>query len=192
MRALLLLCLTFLFPAQYDSKTAPSPGNEHTSSTQPPTYTEDGRLLFPADYREWVYLTSGVDMSYSPNAMGMDHSMFDNVFVNPDAYKAFIQTGTWPDKTMLVLEVRWREAMPRLTRVATFRLRTRWAVRSTLKMNRASLVSGLSSDLRPTAHPNRCPRRRPATLAMSSTPPWTRRSCSFILLLSSWPKRKER
>jgi len=34
------------------------------------------------------------------------HSMFDNVFVNPEAYKAFLQTGTWPDKTMLVLEVR--------------------------------------------------------------------------------------
>jgi hypothetical protein len=106
MRALLLLSLTFLFPAQYDSKTTPSPGVEHTSSTQTPTYTEDGRLLFPANYREWVYLTSGIDMSYSPNAMGMDHSMFDNVFVNPDAYKAFLQTGTWPDKTMLVLEVR--------------------------------------------------------------------------------------
>jgi hypothetical protein len=106
MRALLLLCLTFLFPAQYDSKTTPSQGNERTSSTQTPTYTEDGRLLFPASYREWTYLTSGVDMSYSPNSMGMDHSMFDNVFVNPDAYKAFLQTGTWPDKTMLVLEVR--------------------------------------------------------------------------------------
>ena len=106
MRALLLLCLAFLFPAQYDSKTTPSKGDAHTSSTQTPTYTEDGRLLFPANYREWVYLTSGIDMSYSPNAMGMDHSMFDNVFVNPDAYKAFLQTGTWPDKTMLVLEVR--------------------------------------------------------------------------------------
>jgi len=106
MRALLLLCLAFLFPAQYDSKTTPSQGDEHTSSTQTPTYTEDGRLLFPANYREWVYLTSGIDMSYSPNAMGMDHSMFDNVFVNPDAYKAFLQTGTWPDKTMLVLDVR--------------------------------------------------------------------------------------
>jgi Cytochrome P460 len=106
MRALLLLCLAFLFPAQYDSKTTPSQGDEHTSSTQTPTYTEDGRLLFPANYREWIYLTSGIDMSYSPNAMGMDHSMFDNVFVNPDAYKAFLQTGTWPDKTMLVLEVR--------------------------------------------------------------------------------------
>jgi len=106
MRVLLLLCLAFLFPGQYDSKTTPSQGDGHTSSTQTPTYTEDGRLLFPANYREWVYLTSGVDMSYSPNAMGMDHSMFDNVFVNPDAYMAFLQTGTWPDKTMLVLEVR--------------------------------------------------------------------------------------
>ena len=106
MRALLLLCLAFLFPAQYDSKNTPSQGDEKTSSTQTPAYTEDARLLFPANYREWIYLTSGIDMSYSPNAMGMDHSMFDNVFVNPDAYKAFLQTGTWPDKTMLVLEVR--------------------------------------------------------------------------------------
>src|ERR1700722_1544222 len=101
-----LLCLAFLFPAQYDARTSPAQANENTSTVQTPTYTADGRLLFPANYREWVYLTSGIDMSYSPNAMGMDHSMFDNVFVNPDAYKAFLQTGTWPDKTMLVLEVR--------------------------------------------------------------------------------------
>ena len=32
--------------------------------------------------------------------------MFDNVFVNPAAYQAFVKTGTWPDKTMLVLEGR--------------------------------------------------------------------------------------
>jgi hypothetical protein len=106
MRAWILLCLAFLFPTQYDSKTAPAQAAGSTSSTQTPTYTADARLMFPANYREWVYLTSGVDMSYSPNGMAMDHSMFDNVFVNPDAYKAFLQTGTWPDKTMLVLEVR--------------------------------------------------------------------------------------
>ena len=70
-----------------------------------PVYSSDGNLKFPTNYREWVYLTSGVDMSYSPN-MSMDHSMFDNVFVNPEAYKAFLATGTWPDKTMLVLEGR--------------------------------------------------------------------------------------
>jgi Cytochrome P460 len=32
--------------------------------------------------------------------------MFDNVFVNPAAYQAFQKTGTWPDKTILVLEGR--------------------------------------------------------------------------------------
>ncbi|HKF05887.1 MAG TPA: cytochrome P460 family protein [Candidatus Sulfotelmatobacter sp.] len=75
------------------------------SSGNSPVYNLDGNLKFPTQYREWVYLTSGVDMSYSPN-MSMDHSMFDNVFVNPEAYRSFLQTGTWPDKTMLVLEGR--------------------------------------------------------------------------------------
>jgi hypothetical protein len=70
-----------------------------------PVYTEDGRLTLPEDYREWIYLTSGFDMSYSAMAMP-GHHMFDNVFVEPSAYKAFLATGTWPDKTMLVLEVR--------------------------------------------------------------------------------------
>ena len=31
---------------------------------------------------------------------------FQNVFVSPDAYKAFAQTGHYPDKTVFVLEVR--------------------------------------------------------------------------------------
>jgi hypothetical protein len=73
-----------------------------------PEYTSDSQLKFPEHYREWVYLTSGFDMSYNP-AMQMGHHMFDNVFVNPEAYKAFVETGTWPDKTMLVLEGRGAE-----------------------------------------------------------------------------------
>ncbi|HKF07076.1 MAG TPA: cytochrome P460 family protein [Candidatus Sulfotelmatobacter sp.] len=74
-----------------------------------PEYTSDDQLKLPENYRQWVYLTTGFDMSYSANAMAMDHHMFDNVFVNPEAYKAFTETGTWPDKTMLVLEVRKAE-----------------------------------------------------------------------------------
>src|SRR5665213_4398141 len=68
------------------------------------SYAADGQMNFPANYREWVYLTSGLGMSYSASAP--DHAMFDNVFVNPTAYKAFLATGTWPDKTVMVLEVR--------------------------------------------------------------------------------------
>ena len=83
----------------------PATSQDAQRSSSVPSYTEDGKLRFPTKYREWIYLTSGVDMSYSPNGMA-GHSMFDNVFVNPQAYKAFTETGTWPDKTMLVLEVR--------------------------------------------------------------------------------------
>ena len=71
-----------------------------------PVYAKNGDMLPPTNYREWIYLTSGLDMSYSPDAMQMDHSTFDNVFVNPQAYRSFLATGTWPDKTVMVLEAR--------------------------------------------------------------------------------------
>ena len=70
-----------------------------------PKYTSDGQLRLPANYREWVYLSSGFDMSYNP-AIQMGHHMFDNVFVNPEAWQAFVKSGRWPDKTVLVLEAR--------------------------------------------------------------------------------------
>jgi hypothetical protein len=76
-----------------------------SSNANAPSYTSDGAMRLPENYREWIYLSTGFDMSYNP-AMSMDHHMFDNVFVNPEAYQAFLKTGTWPDKTMLVLEVR--------------------------------------------------------------------------------------
>jgi hypothetical protein len=73
-----------------------------------PAYTADGRLEFPKAYRKWVYLSSGLDMSYLPNALRR-LSTFGNVFVNPEGYDAFMESGTWPDKTVLVLEVRRAE-----------------------------------------------------------------------------------
>ena len=77
-----------------------------TTTSNAPSYTSDGQLRLPENYREWVYLTTGFDMSYNPAMRGMDHHMLDNVFVNPEAYQAFLKTGTWPDKTILVLEGR--------------------------------------------------------------------------------------
>lgn len=71
-----------------------------------PAYTPAGELIPPADYREWVYLSSGLDMSYTDLPAMMGHSMFDNVFVDPASWRVFKQTGHWPDKTMFVLEVR--------------------------------------------------------------------------------------
>ena len=94
---LLLVVVVLVSVAAFRQSAAPA--------RSAPEYSSDGQLKFPENYREWVYLTSGFDMSYNP-AQTAGHDMFDNVFVNPDAYKAFLETGTWPDKTMLVLEVR--------------------------------------------------------------------------------------
>ena len=84
--------------------SAPTPA---TPAPDAPTYTATGDLNAPTHYREWIYLTSGIDMSYT--AQGASMSMFDNVFVNPTAYRSFLETGIWPDKTIMVLEVRGAE-----------------------------------------------------------------------------------
>ena len=92
---------TLLCPVAFsDAEITPGPVLE---------YTGMGLLKRPLHYREWVYLTSGFDMSYSP-AMQMGGHAFDNVFVDPAAYKVFLAVGTWPDKTVLVIENRGAES----------------------------------------------------------------------------------
>ena len=98
----LLLSLIVLLPSAFFRQYG-------TPSTSSPEYTSDGQLKLPEHYRQWVYLTTGFDMSYNPALTNTDHHMFDNVFVNPEAYKAFVETGTWPDKTIMVLEARLAE-----------------------------------------------------------------------------------
>jgi len=75
------------------------------SGAEEPRYTPDNRMLRPDHYREWVWLSSGLGMSYTPGPADGNPG-FDNVFVNPSAYRSFIATGKWPDKTVLVLETR--------------------------------------------------------------------------------------
>jgi hypothetical protein len=69
-------------------------------------FDAQGRMLFPADYREWIFLSAGRGMSYAPVAAEQPAPPFDNVFVDPAAYHAFLDHGTWPDGTVLVLEIR--------------------------------------------------------------------------------------
>jgi hypothetical protein len=95
--ALLLGTLAFLSPPVF---------RESGAATSGPEFNQGGELKLPQGYREWVYLTSGFDMSYNPPMQMGNQHIFDNVFVNPEAYKAFVNTGTWPDKTILVLEER--------------------------------------------------------------------------------------
>ena len=79
-------------------------------ATAAPAYMSSGELVRPLDYRSWVFVTSGLGMTYgSAQAAAGRPPMFDNVFVTRDAYAAFLRSGTWPDKTMFVLEIRRAE-----------------------------------------------------------------------------------
>jgi hypothetical protein len=74
---------------------------------EPARFNDKGEVLRPADYREWVFLTSGLGMTYGPNAPRSGQpAPFNNVFVNPESYREFMTTGQWPDGTMFVLEIR--------------------------------------------------------------------------------------
>ena len=69
-----------------------------------PQYDEKGQLLRPADYRQWMFLSAGFGMNYSP---GPDsHEMFTNVFVQRWAYNEFLTSGKWPEQSMFVIDER--------------------------------------------------------------------------------------
>ena len=80
-------------------------------------FTSSGELVFPAEYREWVFLSSGLGMTYGPNAPAAGAPLrFDNVWVNPSSYREFHRTGKWQDGTVLILEIRESESKGSINR----------------------------------------------------------------------------
>lgn len=91
-----------------------------------PKYTAAGELVAPMDYREWVFLTSGVNMNYSDTPIGMDHEMVDNVFVDPASWQAFKKTGRWPEGTMFVKEARVGTSKGSINKTGVFQTEERF------------------------------------------------------------------
>ena len=77
-------------------------------ATDAPQFNDKGELVFPADYRDWVHMSSGLGMTYGPAAAAtLDNPAFDNVYVQPASWKAFKESGKWPEGTIFVLEIRY-------------------------------------------------------------------------------------
>jgi hypothetical protein len=83
-------------------------GGAQSAATDGPRFVSATELARPTDYREWIFLSSGIGMGYTEPAAGAQPASppFTNVFVNPSAYRKFLETGIWPDQTVLVLESR--------------------------------------------------------------------------------------
>src|SRR5258706_6968314 len=91
--AVLLFALCFVLLAAAPEEKFPKP-----------QYDAKGQLLRPDNYREWMFLSAGYGMNYSP-APG-SHEMFTNVFVPRWAYHDFVSTGNLPEQTMFVIDER--------------------------------------------------------------------------------------
>jgi hypothetical protein len=98
---LVLVVAAFVSLAVPSAQQVPSDG---------PQFTPANELIRPTDFREWVFVSAGLGMTYNepaaaPGAPPRAPS-FTNVYVNPSSYRSFTKTGQWPDKTMFILEIR--------------------------------------------------------------------------------------
>lgn len=69
-----------------------------------PNWTESGELQLPTDYHSWVFLGSPL----TPHALNNGKAGFPeyhNVYIHPEAFKAYRKTGEFPEGTVLLKEL---------------------------------------------------------------------------------------
>lgn len=91
-----------------------------TDAGEIPHCTAAGEVSIPPDYREWIFLSAGLNMNYSLGDPATGADAFDNVFVDPASWRSFKATGSWPEGTMLVKEGRHGESKGSINRSGHF------------------------------------------------------------------------
>ena len=84
-----------------------------TSSSDAPQYNSGGQLLLPADFETWVFVGSNLGLAYreelpestAAEADRATHAFFHNVYIDRRAYDYFAEHRSFPDRTMLVMEI---------------------------------------------------------------------------------------
>jgi tetratricopeptide (TPR) repeat protein len=61
-------------------------------------------LLRPEGYREWVFVGSSLGLRYDEGKNESQPLEYKNVYIDPAAYRAYKETGAFPQGTVLVLE----------------------------------------------------------------------------------------
>jgi hypothetical protein len=70
-----------------------------------PQFVNGNELVRPRDYHEWVFVGSSLGMSYNKDAASNPAPEFHNVYISPAAYREFRAKGTFPEGTVMVLEI---------------------------------------------------------------------------------------
>ncbi len=73
--------------------------------TAVPQYDKDGALLRPKNFYTWVFVGSSIGLSYAKNSDSSGPGMFHNVYTQPEAYREFLKTGKFPEKTIFIIDM---------------------------------------------------------------------------------------
>lgn len=79
-------------------------GVSHAQEMATATYTADGAVNAPTDWRKWVF----VGAPLTPNALNGGQAPFPefhNVYVEPGAFATYSATGKWPEGTQIAKEL---------------------------------------------------------------------------------------
>lgn len=86
-------------------------GVGHTGTSQAqsmtsfgPQWTDRGELVLPTGYHAWIFLGAPL----TPHALNDGKAGFPeyhNVYVHPEAFRAYQRTGQWPEGTILLKEL---------------------------------------------------------------------------------------
>ena len=70
----------------------------------PPVWSPEGHLIQPKDFREMVFIGAPLT-PHGLNDGKSNFPEFHNVYVQPAAFKAYRETGKWPEGTMMIKEL---------------------------------------------------------------------------------------
>lgn len=83
---------------------ASTPVGAQSAPSWGPKWTESGQLVLPSNYHEWVFLGSPL----TPHGLNGGKAAFPeyhNVYVQPQAFRAYRNTGQWPEGTIMLKEL---------------------------------------------------------------------------------------
>ncbi|MFP6596533.1 MAG: cytochrome P460 family protein, partial [Candidatus Hydrogenedentota bacterium] len=81
-----------------------SAGKSDLADMVTPKYDDKGQLRLPTDFRKWVFVGSSLGLSYFGEEKEIGEQIFHHIYMQPQAYDTYVETGKFPEKTMLVME----------------------------------------------------------------------------------------
>lgn len=82
----------------------PAMAAAETTSVNVARFDPEDRLVLPENFDDWIFIGTSLGMGYSQRAFDPDgHNMFQVVRMEPESYRAFIETGRFVDGTQIAL-----------------------------------------------------------------------------------------